>query len=434
MLIWATWHVLYPLTALIFLHLSCHSSAPGMFIKAESMLLPQSVDGNHKESVAQCQDQQPGREPPGDPEQQPQSSLASEPSTPLASAPEETDLCTVATPDDSPSQRGLFGWRMIHDSASVPYLLRGKQQFVSVRMVEMEFLAKYPNTYPDEIMKGSQPQGLLSSFATPAEARLLNEINSVHCDNSYGQEQFTTKDQLVSLEDFEKFYAIIRKHYDQDTCADLQSTQSHPVQNSSVVSEEGVSNPGGCICGWLQVNNTVVPYVQRATWRLLPLPVLRHSAGLLCEVTVEGQEPTSQECTALNEMCQKVQELHSPSPSQQGSSRSHSSESWPAQNYCCWIFRRRIHLNIPCTALTSSPPHLRSHQKMPWKGQELLSKSACSSCHQVAPSPSKLHTRWLQVFPPLSRRSRCLAINWEGCRYISRLHLAVSRVRLPLLG
>lgn len=41
------------------------------------------------------------------------------------------------------------------------------------------------------------------------EARLLGHINAWHCDGFYGSETFSTKEQLIRVEDIEKFYNFL---------------------------------------------------------------------------------------------------------------------------------------------------------------------------------------------------------------------------------
>jgi hypothetical protein len=50
--------------------------------------------------------------------------------------------------------------------------------------------------------------------ATAVEVRLLNHINTWHCDGFYGTEPFTTNDLVLSLEDVEKFHDYLLFAYD----------------------------------------------------------------------------------------------------------------------------------------------------------------------------------------------------------------------------
>ena len=77
---------------------------------------------------------------------------------------------------DYKSVQGVFGWTTL-DDVNVPYIIRKERNFVAVRIVEKKMLSKYPNSFPDELGK---KEPLVSYFVTEAEARLLNEINTVH--------------------------------------------------------------------------------------------------------------------------------------------------------------------------------------------------------------------------------------------------------------
>ena len=185
---------------------------------------------------------------------------------------------------DSASAKGIFGWTQV-DGVDIPFLLRDEKKYLAVRMVEMKLLSKYPSTYPDELK--SRPP-LMSHYITDNEAKILNEINKHHCAGEYGQHLFVTQDLIVKMTDFEDFYNIVKKHFPPSILAQLPSAQS---------SEKKVDG------GWLQMNNTVVPYVFRSKARYVPLSVIRYAAGLLTDIRVDGDNPRESECNYLNESC-----------------------------------------------------------------------------------------------------------------------------------
>ena len=179
--------------------------------------------------------------------------------------------------------KSVFGWTTI-DGIRFPYLTREDKKFVAVRMVEMKLLSKYPSTYPDEL-KNRPP--LMSHYITDKEIKLLNEINTEHCAREYGNYQFSSQDLIVKLEDFEEFYSIVKKHFPDEILKTL------PQKNKS----DG---------GWVQVNNTVVPFVFRNEERFVPLSVIRYAAQLLVDVRVEDHIPTDDECKYFNDICKSA--------------------------------------------------------------------------------------------------------------------------------
>ncbi len=178
---------------------------------------------------------------------------------------------------------GCFGWATI-DGAKFPYLLREEKKFVAVRMVEMKLLSKYPSSYPDEL-KNRPP--LMSHYVTEKEVKLLNRINSDYCEGEYGNYQFTGQDLIVKLQDFEEFYTIVKKHFPDEV---LQSLPQKPKVSG----------------GWIQVNNTVVPFVMRGDCRFVPLPVIRYAAGLLTDIQVDGDPPSDEESKHFNDICKQA--------------------------------------------------------------------------------------------------------------------------------
>lgn len=190
----------------------------------------------------------------------------------------------IESQPDFQSIKGAFGWTAI-DDIHIPFILRGDKQFVSVRIVEMKLLSRYPNSYPDDLGKHAP---LTSFFVTANEAKLLNEINVKHCDCEYGKKEFTPKELIVLLTDFIKFYELVKK-----TFPDAASV------TSAQLATEGA--------GWLQIKNTVTPYVKRADgFKYVPLSVIQYAAGLLTNEKINGVAPTPTECQALNEACKKA--------------------------------------------------------------------------------------------------------------------------------
>ncbi|KAL3866478.1 hypothetical protein ACJMK2_043785 [Sinanodonta woodiana] len=189
---------------------------------------------------------------------------------------------------DFPSIKGLFGWTTV-DDVNIPYIMRHDKRFVSVRIVEMKLLGRYPNSYPDELGKHKP---LTSFFITSNEARLLNEINIVHCGGEYGRKDFSQKDLIVLLSDFVDFYNIVKKTFPE---------RNTPNQNSKTAEEKELFTH----CGWLQINNTVTPYVKRPSGKYVPLSVIRYAAGLMTSENdiVKGVLPTQIECDLMNKAC-----------------------------------------------------------------------------------------------------------------------------------
>ena len=188
---------------------------------------------------------------------------------------------------DVASRKGHFGWTTV-DGVNLPYLLRDETQYVSVKIVEMKLLSKYPNEYPDELRERAP---LMSQFATEVEVQLLNEINRDHCQYEYGRQLFGKQELLVRLSDLKAFYEIVKKHFPKAS----SGAQLNSGDSSSEV--DG---------GWLQINNTVVPYITRASVRLLPVSVIKYAAGLLINVKVMGCEASDEERKFLSEICQEA--------------------------------------------------------------------------------------------------------------------------------
>ena len=194
---------------------------------------------------------------------------------------------------DYKSVQGLFGWTTL-DDVNVPYIIRKERNFVAVRIVEKKMLSKYPNSFPDELGK---KEPLVSYFVTEAEAKLLNEINTIHCSFEYGHQPFTTKDLIVDLVEFEDFYKLVKKTFPEDVLATISTDDD----GSSADDKKVLLSK---MCGWMQINNTVTPYIVRSSGKFVPLSVILYAAQLLTKDNVEGHLPTPEECDLLNATCQ----------------------------------------------------------------------------------------------------------------------------------
>ncbi|XP_067667128.1 uncharacterized protein [Haliotis asinina] len=204
---------------------------------------------------------------------------------------------------DVDSIKGIFGWATI-DTVNVPYIVRKHKKYVAVRIVEKKLLSRYPNSFPDELGK---KEPLVSYFVTENEAKLLDEINQVHCSCEYGQQAFTCKDLIVDMAEFEDFYNLVKKTFPDDYLAKLrgeipQQQVQQPVENEGKPVEH-VKSELAKVCGWVQINNTVSPYIRRYSGKFVPLSVIKYAAGLLTELQIEGTLPTLAECNLLNETC-----------------------------------------------------------------------------------------------------------------------------------
>ncbi|KAK3098761.1 hypothetical protein FSP39_022845 [Pinctada imbricata] len=222
----------------------------------------------------------------------PPSQQQSEPEKPKEAEPEKPNVSENQI--DFSSFKGIFGWTTI-DGINVPYIFRKEKRFVSVRVVEQKLLSRYPNSYPDELGKH---QPLTSYFITGHEAKLLNEINLVHCGGEFGQKQFNTKDLIVLLEDFEDFYNLVKKTFPLED----KGVHRNPASLSTTVHLNNTEDDTGDPCGWIQVNNTVTPYVKRKEQgKFVPLSVMKYAAALV--IPEKGVLPTDEECDLLNKAC-----------------------------------------------------------------------------------------------------------------------------------
>ena len=177
------------------------------------------------------------------------------------------------------------------DGKRIPCVQRNNELFTSVRSVEVKLLSKFPNTYPEEVKK--RPP-IKSTKMTKQEADAFNRINN---DNlyEYGMESFEN-DLLVRFHDFENFYSIIKKYFPNTPPCDRSTAANSGSPPSAVTScAQG---------GWLQLNNTIIPYIKRGNQKYLPMCIVKYAAGLPISDNPFVEVLSSEECRFMNEQCQ----------------------------------------------------------------------------------------------------------------------------------
>ena len=134
----------------------------------------------------------------------------------------------------------------------VPCLLKSDNtRYVSVRIAETEVLGHFLNKMNTEVFNCVS----VKSFEiTEAENKLLNEINSRHCEFAYGKEPFTAShDFIVKLDELVEFYNFM------DVCYNKLLAQS---------ATGGRNNK----CGFVRINDdSVVPYAVKEGRKYVPL-------------------------------------------------------------------------------------------------------------------------------------------------------------------
>src|SRR6218665_1943614 len=162
-----------------------------------------------------------------------------------------------------------YSWTTI-DSIQVPCFSRKERDYIPRRLVEESLLSHYPSNI-DNISP------LIGYHATEHEAETLNSLLATSSGSSATDDEakYTTKDVLVSLEDFLALYDYLKRHL------------------------RGETSASG---GWFQVNNIVIPYVERSGTRLVPLEILLHGGHILSSVNcIEYQvEALAEEIDYLN--------------------------------------------------------------------------------------------------------------------------------------
>lgn len=154
---------------------------------------------------------------------------------------------TVGSCSDLTSIQGQFGWIEIGKEV-IPYIMRAGEKYVSDKMVKANVFFQYYMYFTEEIW---QYLSVRAYDITAAEAKLLNEINSDHCDYRFGRDKFTVADKIFPLKDALDSYEYITFCYEKLTKPEYISDQR---------------------CGFIKIDETsLVPYVLIEDKKLVPL-------------------------------------------------------------------------------------------------------------------------------------------------------------------
>ena len=126
-----------------------------------------------------------------------------------------------------------------------------------------------------------------SYYVTENEARLLNDINTVHCEYQFGYEPFTTKDVVVCLPDVNTLYKFL--------------------ETSKDIFHYGLSKSGINWLGFINISGShIVPYIAKKTsdsknvFKYVPQSLVQNSVLL---VKVEKTEMTEWDASYLRMLC-----------------------------------------------------------------------------------------------------------------------------------
>ena len=184
-----------------------------------------------------------------------------------------------------------IGWVVI-DELPVPFIHRSSGDFLPVKVVETMLLSRFRSSYAD-ILNSRPP--LPSFYMSLEEATSLATSCLKHRAfmDAHGPDiKFSSDDLVVNMQDFIAFFSAIKNAI----CSKYGNLSV--ADNLSATKEA----PGG----WLQLQNTIVPYVMRGTTRLLPLSVVQHAAGL-CTGSEQGSFAINvNEVAILNRLCSSV--------------------------------------------------------------------------------------------------------------------------------
>lgn len=214
-----------------------------------------------------------------------------------------------------------IGWLTV-DEVRLPYVLRDKQKYVVVKMVEAKLLNAFSDDYP-----GESPI-FTTYYLREDEVKVLNNwckiIENSDSTTDTDDWQLTVKDEVVNIEEFMVFFRKVVDYY----------RRQHSQQNYQVVTSPVPVNPPDMTAvnspsprldqsqasatsdsiyhllevvesGWAKVNGKLMPFVRRPGGTILaPIVFLNNYFSLPFQFS--SCMTREAECDRLNEMCRNI--------------------------------------------------------------------------------------------------------------------------------
>ena len=164
----------------------------------------------------------------------------------------------------------------------IPYICRNRKMYVAVRHVD-HLLSRLSIKYRQLI---AQQSPIPIFHVIPSEIVFFNQLDQSLVPLDCAR-HFTKRDTILKLSDFHKF---------------LQKLHGQLVKQ-----EQARRMSSQVTGGWIQIDNTVSPYIRRNFMKYVPLSIVRFAAGLLEGLHVSGEELVKEECDFLCKSCEQSQ-------------------------------------------------------------------------------------------------------------------------------
>ncbi|PAV76519.1 hypothetical protein WR25_13646 [Diploscapter pachys] len=122
----------------------------------------------------------------------------------LPRAPQSAFSDPRYTPNSFQMAQALVAWQWIFiDGVQLPCVMRGGERFLSVHMVQLKLLSKFPPGIPPEF---ANKYTMVSHKMSPIEVWIFNSINAMLRKFDFGCQLYTPSDELVRSIDVQNFY------------------------------------------------------------------------------------------------------------------------------------------------------------------------------------------------------------------------------------
>lgn len=174
------------------------------------------------------------------------------------------------------------GWTNF-EGIEIPYITRNGVCFVPVKIVEERIIS---------LIKQN-----VSNIEHPIASHAITDYEIMMLTNLLqGKYVFSSEDLLVNFDEFKSFFEQLKS-----ACSAIPAMDNLDLNNG--VDFQTTSVEGG----WVQINNTVLPFVVKDNSMMVALNIVKYSAGLLLDIDVPTAHPNEEECLFLNEMCRKAE-------------------------------------------------------------------------------------------------------------------------------
>lgn len=149
-----------------------------------------------------------------------------DPTNPLIQYAMMQEIKNIPRNNEFHAAMGMWQWVTI-DGAKVPCVFRKDRRYTASRIIQIRLLSRFPPNMPQDM---TQRFVMSSHKMLVLEAWIFNTVNAVDCHFEFGYQLFTPNDEIVAVDDAERYCFALKAH-NLSRMADQYQRESVVVQS-----------------------------------------------------------------------------------------------------------------------------------------------------------------------------------------------------------